>query len=86
MHGLGEEFVQEFNRDNKLPGSDKSLLSDQDNAAAQRSFFEGLVERWSRRKSVVTTEWSGDSGQVKSDPPFLLNHLQQHAVGHMGWG
>jgi hypothetical protein len=85
MHGLRQDFVREHNE--RLRWSNQNaelLLSDEENGARQRVFFEALAERW--RYNYVVTDWAHDtdSGKTQS-PPILQNYLKQHAIGHMGW-
>jgi RNA polymerase II subunit A small phosphatase-like protein len=94
--GLRQEFVQEYNSTNATIGCTSirndeplsALLSDHENAAQQRRFFEGLVAHW-RRESVTTLvnndSHNSSTSSTATERPFLRSFLQQHAVGHMGW-
>jgi hypothetical protein len=81
----------------KFDQVDEGIMSDEVNARLQRNFFVELVENLNANPVVV--EWvATDSDPPPSatendeslpytltSPPFLVDHLREKAVGHMGW-
>jgi hypothetical protein len=67
--------------------ADAGIESDEVNAQRQREFFEKLVQHWKDHPSIY--EWYTEDG-FQADPHIenglgMIQFLEEHGRGHMGW-